>query len=148
VAPRKRKRAVAVRPAGSEAARPRDLVGLAGFVLQSARSVLGVAAGESIPADQPLNELGLDSLMALELRKTLGLGLGLELPATLLFSHPSTEALTAHLAELLGLDETEAAELGEVVPDGDVAAVQAMSDAEMAALIEREFALAMADHVR
>ena len=33
-------------------------------------------------------------------------------PRRCLFSHPSTEALTAHLAELLGLDETEAAELG------------------------------------
>ena len=86
--------------------------------------------------------------MALELRKTLGGGLGLGLPATLLFSHPSTEALTAHLAELLGLDEAGTSGPAEAVPDGDVLAVQAMSEAEMAALIEREFALAMADDGR
>ena len=149
VAPRTRRRTAAAKPATGGDVRPEDVAGLARFVLQSARSVLGAAAGESIPADQPLNELGLDSLMALELRKTLGRGLGLELPATLLFSHPSTEALTAHLAELLGLDATDAAgSPGEPVPDSDVVAVQAMSEAEMAALIEREFALAMADDVR
>ena len=148
VAPRLRKRAAAARHTSGAEARPTDLAGLADFVLQRARAVLGAAAGEIIPADQPLNELGLDSLMALELRKTLGGGLGLELPATLLFSHPSTEALTAHLAELLGLDEAGTSGPAEAVPDGDVLAVQAMSEAEMAALIEREFALAMADDGR
>ena len=149
VAPRTRRRTAAAKPAAGGDVRPADLAALARFVLQSARAVLGAAAGENIPADQPLNELGLDSLMALELRKTLGRGLGLELPATLLFSHPSTEALTAHLGELLGLDATDAVgPPDEPVPDGDVAAVQAMSEAEMAALIEREFALAMADDVR
>jgi acyl carrier protein len=108
---------------------------------------MGSAAGETIPDDQPLNELGLDSLMALELRKALGHGLGLELPATLLFSYPTILALTEHLAGLLGLAEDPAGELPpEVKVDEDLAAVQAMSEAEMTALIEQEFALAVADH--
>ncbi|WP_191061868.1 acyl carrier protein, partial [Geminicoccus harenae] len=128
---------------------PADHASLARFVAARAAAVMGSAAGETIPDDQPLNELGLDSLMALELRKALGQGLGLELPATLLFSYPTILALTEHLAGLLGLAEEPGA-AGELPPevkvDEDLAAVQAMSEAEMTALIEREFALAVADH--
>ncbi|WP_222184980.1 KR domain-containing protein, partial [Geminicoccus harenae] len=151
VRPGTRRSPAAAPPAasGSAAGRPADHASLARFVAARAAAVMGSAAGETIPDDQPLNELGLDSLMALELRKALGQGLGLELPATLLFSYPTILALTEHLAGLLGLAEEPGA-AGELPPevkvDEDLAAVQAMSEAEMTALIEREFALAVADH--
>jgi hypothetical protein len=44
--------------------------------------------------------MGLDSLMAVELRNHLGAALGTELPATLLFEHPTVTALVDHLLEL------------------------------------------------
>src|SRR5262249_20756126 len=49
-----------------------------------AAKVLGVAA-QSIDLTRPLHELGLDSLMAIELRNTLGVMAGKSLPTTLLF---------------------------------------------------------------
>jgi acyl carrier protein len=149
VTPRTRKTAATSAAAPVPAAgRPTDRPSLGRLVAANAAAVMGSAAGETILEDQPLNELGLDSLMALELRKALGQGLGLELPATLLFSYPTIEALTAHLAGVLGLDDEDGPPPPELVVDEDLVAVQAMSEAEMTALIEREFELTMVDHGR
>src|SRR5262249_14913308 len=64
-------------------------------------TVLGLADPRSLPIDRPLQELGLDSLMALELRNRLARATGLRLDATLLFDHPTPHALARFLAEQL-----------------------------------------------
>jgi len=140
-----RRAAGAPSPGGDDPRRDRGA--LAGFVTREARRVLRVGLDETLPADIPLNEAGLDSLMALELRSRLGLGLGLDLPATLLFNFPTIDALTAHLAGLVGLDAdkpAEAVESSPPAPPSTVDEVARMSEAEMMAVIAREYAWAVA----
>lgn len=59
----------------------------------------------SLPVDPsaPLSTFGIDSLGALELRNRLEASLGITLPATLVWAHPTLAALAGSLAERLGL---------------------------------------------
>ena len=68
-------------------------------VSEEAARVLGLGSAREIPPERPLGELGLDSLMALELRNRLGARFGARLPATLLFDRPAPRDLAAHLME-------------------------------------------------
>lgn len=58
----------------------------------------------SLNPDQGLFEMGLDSLMAMDLKNRLAADTGLGLSATLVFDHPTLKAITDHLAKKLALD--------------------------------------------
>jgi acyl transferase domain-containing protein/short-subunit dehydrogenase/acyl carrier protein len=85
------------------------------LIRSEAATVLGHGSTDAIEPDRPLGELGLDSLMALELRRRLGSATGLRLPTTVLFDHPTPEALCRRLRGDL-LDE--GAEVVAVAPRG------------------------------
>ena len=57
-------------------------------------SALGLAGAMAVPPEGTLDALGLDSLIALELRNRLGQRLGIVLPATLVFDYPTPDAIT------------------------------------------------------
>ncbi|WP_156688864.1 type I polyketide synthase [Mycobacterium sp. Marseille-P9652] len=75
-------------------ARQRTLVDL---VCGSAAAVLGVPNASDIGADRSFQELGFDSLTAVELRNRLKTATGLTLSPTLIFDHPTPAALATHL---------------------------------------------------
>ena len=67
-------------------------------VREQVAKVLGVPDPASIEFGQPLRDLGLDSLMAVQLRNALATSLARSLPATLLFEYPTVKALAAYLS--------------------------------------------------
>ncbi|ADO71800.1 modular polyketide synthase [Stigmatella aurantiaca DW4/3-1] len=80
-------------------ASPRELRARLLSLLQvQAATVLGLPPSAPIDPRRPLQELGLDSLMALQFRNSLAASLGRSLPATLLFDHPTLEKLFEFLA--------------------------------------------------
>ncbi len=77
---------------------------LSDYLLEQARAALGLDAQATLDPRRPLNELGLDSLMAIEMRSKLGRAVGRPLPATILFDYPTIEGLVGYLAsEVLDL---------------------------------------------
>ncbi|MFI6351049.1 beta-ketoacyl synthase N-terminal-like domain-containing protein, partial [Streptomyces sp. NPDC050560] len=80
--------------------RERELVAL---VTVEAASVVGLGGPGEIPAGRSFRDLGFDSLAAVELRNRLSAATGVRLPATLVFDHPTPEALAAFIdGELAG----------------------------------------------
>ncbi|RKN39509.1 type I polyketide synthase [Streptomyces hoynatensis] len=69
----------------------RDLLGR--YLVEQVAQVLGAAPG-GVPADVPFQSLGFDSLMAIELRGRLEVALDTRLSATLVYAHPTADALT------------------------------------------------------
>jgi len=71
---------------------------LADFVASRVKEILGFDREAALDFDQGLFDAGMDSLMAVRLKERLEAGLGCRLSPTLMFNHPSVEAITEHLA--------------------------------------------------
>ncbi len=67
------------------------------FVREHVATVLGHTSAEAIDPAANFKDLGFDSLGAVELRNRLAAAAGVQLGATLVFDHPSAEAVAIHL---------------------------------------------------
>ena len=88
---------------------------LQGFVQQQLAKVMGVADPDQIDPGEPLFNMGLDSLMALELMVLLEKNLGITLTEDLVFEYPNIEELVEYfLAVLFGTSPEQSSPAGIV----------------------------------
>lgn len=93
-------------------------------LMEMGRVVLGLQGTQSLEAKAPLNELGFDSLMAVELANELGRSAGIPVAVTLLFDYPTFDALADHLL-------AEVFHLAPPPPRGDKRAAPSKSAQEL-----------------
>ncbi|WDD90202.1 phosphopantetheine-binding protein (plasmid) [Burkholderia sp. FERM BP-3421] len=122
------RRSAAQQPAASTATPTHDMDPRA-LVDQAVRKVTGTRASTRLDAHLSLRDLGLDSLMAMELRNELCALTGRRLAPTIAFDYPSIDALATHLASLAtGLSAAAATAAppdpaqGETAPPVDLSA--------------------------
>ncbi|QQR41971.1 SDR family NAD(P)-dependent oxidoreductase [Myxococcus xanthus] len=114
-------------------------------VLDAAVRVLGLDASTPLEPRQRLFEVGMDSLMALELRNRLQKTVGASLPSTLVFDYPTAEAIAAYLlGEVFG-QEPQPAEEGQGAAQDTALLdrIMELSPDELAASLEAKLAALM-----
>ncbi len=107
-------------------------------IRQQAGIVMGLPATQDLELRQPLHELGLDSLMAVELRNKLSRDIGQALPATLLFDYPTILALADHLLHRIQHETAEPDSSAVQAASWDAEDFAALSDEEAEALLLEE----------
>ncbi|MFJ9785950.1 type I polyketide synthase [Amycolatopsis sp. NPDC101161] len=109
----------------SESARADALLDL---VRAETAAVLGYPGPGSVEPDRAFRDLGVDSLIALEVRNRLVAATGLKLPAVVLFDHPDPRRLAARLGhELIDADPVAAEQLVSRADTEDPIAIVSMA---------------------
>jgi acyl carrier protein len=110
------------------------------YIRQQAARVLALEETELPDPRRPLNELGFDSLTAVEFCNRAGRAVGQHINPTLLFDYPTLEGLTGYI--LHDLLQMEVADQGiaeeEVEPEAEAKAEQAIEEVREQAMTEVE----------
>ncbi|MDW8810733.1 SDR family NAD(P)-dependent oxidoreductase, partial [Streptomyces scabiei] len=88
------------------------------LITRHTATVLGHGSPNSLGSQRTFRELGFDSLTAVELRNSLGAATGLRLPATLVFDHPTPQALAELLRAELAPPQASPAQEALTLLDG------------------------------
>ncbi|MBE9169285.1 type I polyketide synthase [Pleurocapsales cyanobacterium LEGE 06147] len=116
-------------------------------------TVLGRDSSQTLDPQLGFFEMGMDSLMTLELKNRLQASLGHALPSTLTFEYPTIEALVGYLlSEVLSLESSPASEDGsgsETEEQVEVLAkIEQLSNNELEALVDEELAALVNENIR
>ncbi|MET0792003.1 MAG: acyl carrier protein, partial [Polyangiaceae bacterium] len=109
--------------------------------------VLGVGRTSNFDVHEPLRQLGLDSLMAVELRNLLAKTVGRAMPATITFDFPSVNALADYIADTVFGDELFTALAPASIPVPDEPAVELSAEDEHDDLTSDELAARLAERL-
>ncbi|MFD0634936.1 beta-ketoacyl synthase N-terminal-like domain-containing protein [Catenulispora yoronensis] len=93
------------------------------IVRAQAAVVLGHASADAVDAERAFNEMGFDSLTAVELRNSLGSALGLRLPATLIFDYPTPDDVARYLLRQIFGDDRATVVRAAAMADEPIAIV-------------------------
>ena len=114
-------------------------------VAEHVAAVIGLGSARPVDRERALNEMGLDSLMAVELKNRLGATIGVDrpLPATLVFDHPSVSAIGTYLmTDILQLQSpaapTAAPHPAGTAADDVLSAIEGLSDDAVQQMLSRE----------
>jgi hypothetical protein len=118
-----------------------------GLLSEQVRLLLGADGGAAFDPRRPLKELGVDSLMAVELRNALVRAFGRPLSATLVFDHPTLDAMAAYLMTAWELEAPDSngadapAKLRAAAPPVDASDIAHLSPEAAEAMLLRELDL-------
>jgi acyl transferase domain-containing protein len=117
------------------------------YLTERVRLVLGLADDAPIPARSALKDIGLDSLMAVELRNVLVRSGGMPLPTTLVFDYPTLDALASCLGRSWGLEDAAPPAVPDTVERfarTDMQDIADLSEEDAEALLSAELVLSPA----
>ncbi|MEM7417513.1 MAG: SDR family NAD(P)-dependent oxidoreductase [Gemmatimonadota bacterium] len=104
------------------------------------RDVLRYPEERAVSHDRGFFEMGMDSLMSIELKSRLERAVGLRLPGTLTFNYPSVEAVAGFIDQEIGGASTAGEGVAPASVDAPIAPPPAVDPSERDAMTEDELA--------
>src|SRR3990167_8465891 len=96
---------------------------IVGYLQGMLARVVGKAEGETVDPEMPLMDLGIDSIMALEIKKQLEADTGQSMRATLIFDYPTINKIAEYFSVALYGQEEGAAAVTSGVFHGEPIAI-------------------------